>query len=254
VRLGAWRWPALGYCVVVLALGLVVPVVVLAAQAARLGAGPLAAFWIRQAPYLANSLGVAAAGSTAALALGLALALARGRLAGAYPAALVVQAGYAIPGTVLGLALVGALASAAPAVYGTPAALALAYVVLFTTPALQACQAAVAQVTPALEAAARGLGSTPLDAVRRVVLPLAGPGVGAGWALVFALSVRELAASIVLRPAGFDTLAIRIWVHTMDVGPDPRAAAVALLLLMVVAAVWLAALAIGRPRAGEARG
>ena len=60
----------------------------------------------------------------------------------------------------------------------------------------------------------------------------------ASWALTFALVARELAATLLLRPPGYDTLAVRIWVHTMDVGPDSRAAAVALLLLMLLGTVW----------------
>jgi iron(III) transport system permease protein len=84
----------------------------------------------------------------------------------------------------------------------------------------------------------------------RVVLPLAAPGLLAGWALCFALAARELAATIIMRPPGYDTLAVRIWVHTMDVGPDPRAASVALLLLVVTALVWLAAMRLGARAAG----
>ena len=45
---------------------------------------------------------------------------------------------------------------------------------------------------------------------------------------------------------GYDTLAVRLWVHTTDVGPDPRAAAVALLLLAVLGGAWAVALCLGR--------
>ena len=80
-----------------------------------------------------------------------------------------------------------------------------------------------------------------MEVLRRVTLPLAAPGLVGGWALCFALAFRELAATIVIRPPGYDTLAVRIWAHTMDVGPDPRASAVALLMLVVAAGVWIVA-------------
>lgn len=252
VRLAAWRWAALAYASLVLALTLAVPVAVLLVQASRLGLLRLGIFWLAQLPYLRNSLAVAAAAATCAVLFGLALAATRGQVPGVGAATVLVQAGYAIPGTVLGLALIGLLIRAAPVLYGEPASLVLAYVILFGAVAYQSCRSALAQSSPALEAAARGLGSSPLDTLRRVVLPLSGPGLLAGWALTFALACRELAASVILRPAGYDTLAVRIWVHTMDVGPDPRGAAVALLLLVVVAAIWLAALATGRLRRGPA--
>jgi iron(III) transport system permease protein len=63
-----------------------------------------------------------------------------------------------------------------------------------------------------------------------------------GWSLAFGLAARELAATLIVRPPGYDTLAVRLWVHTTDVGPDPRAAAVALLLLVVLGATWAVAL------------
>ncbi|HET7770285.1 MAG TPA: ABC transporter permease subunit [Chloroflexota bacterium] len=241
VRLGRWRGPALVYAVLVLGAALVVPVLVLFGQAVRLGFGPLATLLTAQAAPLTRSLWVAGLGATFVTLLGAALALAVGRLPWAGAAAQLLQLGYAVPGTVLGLAIVGLLIRAVPDLYGTPGALVLAYVVLFGAPAFQAARTAIAQVTPALEAAARGLGSPPLEVAGRVILPLAAPGLVGGWALSFALAFRELAATIIIRPPGYDTLAVRIWVHTMDVGADPRAAGIALLLLVVAALVWLGA-------------
>ncbi|MFQ5893680.1 MAG: hypothetical protein ACE5H5_05140, partial [Nitrospinota bacterium] len=57
----------------------------------------------------------------------------------------------------------------------------------------------------------------------------------------------ELAATLILRPAGFDTLPGRIWIYTMDIGPEPRAAALALTLVGLVAIPWLLLL-IWRPK------
>jgi hypothetical protein len=52
--------------------------------------------------------------------------------------------------------------------------------------------------------------------------------------------MRELAATLILRPPGFDTLPVRIWIHTMDVGPVPTAALLALVLVAIVAVPCLA--------------
>ena len=241
LSLGAWRWVALVYAAVVLGLGLLVPVAVLVGNAAQLGADLLPSFMLAQLPYLRRSLYVSAAGASFALLLSLIVALARVYLRVARPAGTLLQAGYALPGTVLGIALVALLLRVVPDLYGTAGALIIAYVVMFSAPAFQASRSALVQVTPSLEAAARGLGSSPVEVLRRVTLPLAAPGLVGGWALCFALAFRELAATIVIRPPGYDTLAVRIWAHTMDVGPDPRASAVALLMLVVAAGVWIVA-------------
>jgi len=58
--------------------------------------------------------------------------------------------------------------------------------------------------------------------------------------------MRELAATLILRPPGFDTLPVRIWIHTMDVGPVPTAAFLALVLVSVVALPWLGLVLVGR--------
>jgi len=49
-----------------------------------------------------------------------------------------------------------------------------------------------------------------------VVLPLVRPGILAGWALVFVSAMKELPATLLLRPLGFDTLAVRIWIETSE--------------------------------------
>lgn len=135
-----------------------------------------------------------------------------------------------------------------PWVYASPLVVALGYVVLFTTPAFQAVKAAIEQISLSLEEAARALGRGSLRTFWEVTLPLIRPGLVGGWVLVFILSMRELAATLIVRPPGFDTLPVRIWIYTMDIGPEPRAAALALTLVALVAIPWLA-LMLWRPRA-----
>jgi iron(III) transport system permease protein len=96
-------------------------------------------------------------------------------------------------------------------------------------------RASVAQAPPALEEMARSLGRSPGRVLRDVTLPLAAPGVGAGAALVFLTCMKELPATILLRPTGMETLATELWSQTgagQYAGAAPYAA-----LLIVLAAV-----------------
>ncbi len=244
--LGRWRWPAFAYLGLAAALTLFIPLGTLLAQLTKLSLPELGAFLLEQRGYVWNSLRVALAGSLAALGLACLVGLRSWRRGSGGPASLLLQAGYAVPGTVLGLSLVGLTLAALPWLYGRPVLmLGFAYVVLFAAPTLQGVQAALAQVPTSMEEAARALGRGPLVAAVRVVGPLAGPGIAASWLLTFVLCLRELSATVILRPAGYDTLPVRIWTHTMDVGPDPYAAAVALLLVVLVGVPWLVLLARG---------
>jgi iron(III) transport system permease protein len=71
-----------------------------------------------------------------------------------------------------------------------------------------------------------------------VTAPLAAPGILAGGALVFLSAMKELPATLLLRPIGFDTLATEIWRHTA-LGAYSRAAPAALLLILVSAPLLL---------------
>lgn len=238
VSLGQWRWPAALGAFVIVSLGFALPIGVLAWLASTLGIAGLPTFWWSLVPHLGHTLVIGASGATVAVCLGLALALARGRTTLIEPATWAMQAGYALPGTILALAIVTFVLRVAPWAGDTAIPIIMASVILFAAPAFQACTAAIDAVPAVLVRASRGLGTSTWGAFRRVVMPLAGPALLASWALTFALVARELAATLLLRPPGYDTLAVRIWVHTMDVGPDPRAAAVALLLLMLLGTVW----------------
>jgi iron(III) transport system permease protein len=246
VALGRWKGPALVYLLFSVALTLAIPLTVLAAQVTRLDTSTAISFLNAQWPFLRNTLVVGASGATLAVAVAVVAAWVQWRRGEALPGVL-LQSGYAIPGTVLGLSLVGLSLALAPGLYGTPALLAVAYLVLFAGPAQQAARAALSQISPSMEDAARALGRTSLGAAREVIFPLAWPGLVGAWMMAFILAVREIAATLVLRPPGFDTLPVRIWVHTMDVGTDPRASLVALLLIGLVSVSWLVVLLV-RPR------
>jgi iron(III) transport system permease protein len=141
-----------------------------------------------------------------------------------------------LPGLVIALSLVFFAARYASPVYQTLALLVFAYVVRFFPQGLSGIEAALERVSPRHEEAARGLGRGPLATLTHVTLPLVRSGVLAGGALVFLSAMKELPATLLLRPIGFETLATEIWKLT-QVGAYSRAALPALVLIAVSAPV-----------------
>jgi iron(III) transport system permease protein len=238
IALGRWRWAALAFCGAVVGLFLAVPLAVLiywSARAIELGRGAEIAW-----DAALNSL--LASGLAAIVAVVAALPVAY--LAERYRSpwtGLLERAAYsanALPGIVIALALVFFAARYGGPLYQTLALLVFAYVVRFLPQALAGTGSALRTVDPHLEEAARGLGRSPLEVVARVTAPLAAPGILAGGALVFLSAMKELPATLLLRPIGFDTLATEIWRHTA-LGAYSRAAPAALLLILVSAPLLL---------------
>jgi len=89
-------------------------------------------------------------------------------------------------------------------------------------------------VSPRVEEASRALGRGPLRTIATVTVPIVRPGILAGAALVFLSAMKELPATLLLRPIGFDTLATDIWRLT-SVGAYSRAAIPALILIAISA-------------------
>jgi iron(III) transport system permease protein len=138
----------------------------------------------------------------------------------------------ALPGIAIGLALVFFGARVGGLLYQSLALLLFAYLVRFMPYALASTRAALDVVNPRLEEAARSLGRRPRATLATVVLPLARSGVLAGAALVFLSTLKELPATLILRPTGFDTLATEIWTDTA-VASYSTVAPPALLLLVI---------------------
>jgi iron(III) transport system permease protein len=246
VPLRAWRWPAAALAGTVVAAGLVVPVTVVAYWLVRgLRAGEPFALVLGAAgrSLLAALLGAVVA-TLAALPIGIWAARSSSRVA-----RLVERSsftGYALPGIVVALALVYVGIRATPSLYQTLAMLVFAYVVLFLPQAVGSIRTSLLQVPPAVEEASRTLGSGRVRTLVRVLLPLSTRGAIAGGALVFLTAMKELPATLLLAPTGYDTLAVRVWSATREAF-FARAAAPALLLI-VLGSVPLAILAIrGRP-------
>ena len=88
--------------------------------------------------------------------------------------------------------------------------------------------------SPRLEEVARSLGKTRGEVLREVTIPLAGPGIAAGAALVLLTAMKELPATLLLQPTGSRTLATSLWTET---GVAAYAAAAPYGLALVVLAV-----------------
>ena len=246
--LGGWRWPALGLCGGVVLMALVLPLAILGYWVLRgISAGePLDFLWGRAL----NSVYVSglAAGAVVAAALPVALFAVR------HPSRLsmVIERlsyiGFALPGIVVALALVFFGIAYAPILYQTVGLLIFAYVVLFLPTALGAVRTSLLQVNPGLEEAARSLGRRPLRVLATVTLPLVGPGILAGASLVFLVTIKELPATLLLSPTGFQTLATSIWTAASEA--FFARAALPSLLLIAVASVPTAWLLLRERRAG----
>jgi len=234
VRLGRWRWPALGLCAAVVTITLVVPIGVLLYWASKdvssgLDAGAIAA-------EAGNSLLAAAAAAVAAGLAALVVAVLSVRFPGYATRAIerVGYAGYALPGIVVALALVFFGTRVALPLYQTLAMLVFALSVHYLPLAVGPVGSALLQVPPRLEEAARGLGRTPWQVFRTITRPLVSSGVLAGAALVFLHALKELPATLLLAPIGFETLATDIFRQTTT-GFFEAAAIPALILLLIAA-------------------
>ncbi len=143
-------------------------------------------------------------------------------------------AGYALPGIVVALALVYFTTRVALPLYQTLAVLVFALAIHYLPLAVSPIGASLLQVPPRLEEAARGLGRSPMAVLRTITTPLVASGVLGGAALVFLHALKELPATLLLAPIGFDTLATDVWRQT-SFGFFEASAIPALLLLLIAA-------------------
>jgi iron(III) transport system permease protein len=228
----------------VLLVGAVVlaPLVQLGVWAARsIGHGLLApefATEARNSLLLALMSAVLVGGVATLIAYG--VRASRSRVTGA--AARVASIGYGLPGSVVAVAVIVPLAwldhridnawGTGLLLTGTVIGLFGAYLVRFFALAFQSVDAAIARVPSTLDEAARGLGSDRLDVLARVHLPLMRVGLLTAGLLVFTEVMKELPATMLLRPLGGDTLAIAVWQATTE-SLFETAALPALLIVLV---------------------
>ena len=246
VKLGGWRWPALIFCGSVALLSLALPLTVLLIWIIRgvLAGEPLLLLW---QPAL-NSLGVSLLAAVVTIVAALPLAILSVRHPGVITrlSERITYMGFALPGIAVALGLVFFGANCAPWLYQTLGLLVLAYVVLFLPAAVGPIRASLLQVSLNVEDAARSLGSSPARLLTSITVPLVRPGILAGAALVFLLVMKELPATLILSPIGFQTLATSVWSAASEAF-FARAAAPALLLILV-SSISLTFLSFGQER------
>ena len=233
-RLGAWRWPVAALVALPAAVGAGIPALTLLYRATIATGRTDPADVVARSAFTSVGVSFGAALVCAVLAVPIAVLAVRHRSRFSAVVETATLAGYALPGLVVGLSLVFFAARYFPAIYQTPSLVIAAYVMRFFPEALGATRSSLSSVDPALEDAARSLGDSRWAAFRRVTVPLVTPGVLAGAALVFLTAMKELPATLLLRPAGFDTLATRVWTGAAE-GFYKQAAPAGLLLLVVSA-------------------
>lgn len=224
---GGTRTALMGGMLLVLAAALALPALVLTAWLVRDGAGDFDPMLAWNSAYPA----ILAAVATVLVALPVAHAAAAGR-SGRWLER-IASFGFGIPGIVMGTALVY-VGLRLDFLYQTVALLVISHVLRFLPLAVGSIRVSVARVDANLLGAARSLGASRFEAFRRVSIPLILPGVVAGGALVFLEAMRELPATLLLRPTGLETLTTRLW-EVYEAGYFGYAAMPALLLIGVSA-------------------
>ncbi|UTR13403.1 iron ABC transporter permease [Salipaludibacillus sp. LMS25] len=141
-------------------------------------------------------------------------------------------AGYALPGVIVALGMIFIFNNHIPTLYNTFYMIAIAFVVRFLPQAMQSGEASLSLVSPRVDEAARSLGSPAWKTMLTVIIPSILPGILAGGALVFVSSIKELPATLMLRPPGFDTLAVRVYYEASE-ALYHQAAPAALLIVLV---------------------
>ncbi|MFN9773338.1 MAG: ABC transporter permease [Burkholderiales bacterium] len=236
---GAAAWAATLACATPVVFGFVLPTILLVS--AWWGQG--GAFDARMLRWAANTALLSALAVLVVVPLALGLAYAVRQVSARWVGALatVAGAGYAVPGIVLGvglLAVVGAidrLAALWPGagllLGGTAVAVVYAYCVRFFAVAQHGLEASLKRISPSMDASARTLGAGPFEMLRRVHWPLLRPSIATAALLVFVDCLKELPATLVLRPFNFDTLAVVAY----HFAADERLAEAALPSLAIVA-------------------
>ena len=254
---GVKAWSAALFCAVPLVVGFLAPFLILLWMALTAGHDLFSSRYIE---LTTNS--VILASVTAILAVGLALLLSyaarieQSRLT--IGANLIAGMGYAIPGSIIAVGILipvatfdNALSAWLEASFGIEtgliltgsiAALVFAYLVRFMAVALQTVQASFAKITPNMEHASRTLGLGPLSTGLRVHLPILSGGMLTAGLIVFVDVMKELPATLIMRPFNFDTLAIQAY----NLAKDERLTQAATPSLVIVACGLIPVLIISR--------
>ncbi|MDG1938623.1 MAG: iron ABC transporter permease [Pseudomonadales bacterium] len=235
------RWSATVFCLLVFSLAFVMPVIRLLYWAIpNLDVELTAQFWRYMVG--STSLSMIAMAMIAGLALLMAFAARTYNQPFAKIAVRISTMGYALPGTVLAVGLfvpvaamdnmLSALGFSTPLLQGTMVVMLLAYSVRFMAVAFAPLESNLLRITPSIDAASRSLGVSGIRMLAKVHLPMVRGGLLTAMVLVFVDVMKELPITLMTRPFGFNTLAVRIFELTSE-GLWERAALPALAIVLV---------------------
>jgi iron(III) transport system permease protein len=239
VHLGVWKVPALLFCLTVISLSLILPLGVTLFWLMRglTVSGVYEYVYLQKVIQLAwNSIWAAGLAAVVATLCALPVAI----LAVRFPSRITTAIercsyiGFGLPGIVVALSLVFLGANYLPWLYQTLPMLVFAYLVLFVSQSVGTVRGSLLQVNPQLEESARSLGRNPWQTLKAITLPLVCPGVLSGAALVFLTAIKELPATLLLAPIGFNTLAMHIWKATENVSFSDAAAGTLIMLVISI--------------------
>lgn len=246
-RLRGWRnLCAVAACALPLLLGFIVPATQLAVWTLQTwNKGVNHGFYI----LVWNSLWLASAAALLAVVTALFLGYAQRLQGSALIRKLtgIAALGYAVPGTVIALGVV-ILAGwfdrrgFIPGwfISGSFVALIFAYLVRFLSISLQSIEAGLSKVKPSMDDAARALGHTPLTVLGKIHFPLIRGSVLTALILVFVDILKELPATLILRPFNFNTLSVRAYeIASTEQLPDAAAAGLAIVLAGIIPVIIL---------------
>jgi iron(III) transport system permease protein len=150
----------------------------------------------------------------------------------------------AMPGLVLGIAILWLYLILPVPVYGTLWILLIAYVTKYLPYGMRACSSSMLQIKKELEEASATSGAAWLHTFKRVVLPLLAPGFVAGWIYVITHSFRELSTSIMLYRSGTEVISIVLF-ELWDGGQYPALSALGMVMIIILVVISLIARAVG---------
>ena len=243
---GGLRWAAMVTCGLPVVLGFVVPVVALVVMAIGSGQNLLSDRYLR---FISNSITLAGTAALvtvlAALALGYFHRVRETRFSGGL--LYMGRLGYAVPGGVIAVGLLVPFAlfdnaldgwmrdtfdiSTGLLFTGSIWVLVMAYMIRFLAAAIGAYEGGQSTINPNLDMAARVLGKTSYGTLRRVYLPLLRPSLLTALLIVFVDVMKELPATLIMRPFNFDTLAVQAY----RLASDERLEGAAVPSLVIVA-------------------
>lgn len=230
IRLGRFnQWLVSFWCLLILSIAFLMPVFQLGLWSYEAGTSQLN---LRYLEFLWHSTSLAGMAAVMVVALAVTIAYAH-KLYQTQSIRWSVQMatmGYALPGSVLAVGIMVSFSQldlilvpafkqigwTGPVLVGSLLALLVAYAVRFMAVAVGPIESSVQRIIPSIPEAARSLGASPARTLFRVYLPMLAPGIFTAMILVFVDVLKEMPATLLLRPFGWDTLGVKIYEYTSE--------------------------------------